>query len=252
MIRSFVPSSAAAKLLLRSSGTAFSLTSSPNCPLHATVSRRGSLSTRSQVCRAGKCGPSARTVEPAPQARSTTLMASSDLNETATASSTIGLRARKSWLSRKASHSAEKPLMRAFPAWRRRSRRIAARWAASVPPADAASDRRRRRSASAITRRRASASALTSPGGTSKPACCGTVSGMAPAVVPITGQTARQCLGVGHSISLETGGENEQIGLVIERGETFGRYGAKRCDPAGKAGVGICWPEVLLPHSDRA
>ncbi len=64
VIRSFVPSSTAAKLLLRSSGTAFSLTSPLDCPLHASVSKRGSLSTRSQRCRAGRCELSARTVEP--------------------------------------------------------------------------------------------------------------------------------------------------------------------------------------------
>ena len=37
--------------------------------------------------------------------------------------------------------------------------------------------------------------------------------------------------------TLEAGGENEQIGVVIERGKTFGRYGAKHCDPVGKP----CW-----------
>src|SRR3954463_7453286 len=35
-------------------------------------------------------------------------------------------------------------------------------------------------------------------------------------------------------MSLEAGGKNEQIGVVIECGETFGRYGAKGCDSAGK------------------
>ena len=31
---------------------------------------------------------------------------------------------------------------------------------------------------------------------------------------------------------------NEQIGLIIERGKPFGRYGARHFDPAGKAVLG--------------
>ena len=128
--------------------------------------------------------------------------------------------------------------MRACPVRRQRSLPDCCQVGNVRAAANAASDRRRRRSASAITLRRALASAATSPGVTSKPASCGTVSGIAPAVVPITGKTVRQCLGVGHSISLEAGGENEQIGVVKECGKTFGRYGANRCDSAGKPVLG--------------
>jgi hypothetical protein len=45
---------------------------------------------------------------------------------------------------------------------------------------------------------------------------------------PDNGQAVRQCLSVGHSISLEAGSENEQIGFVVECSKTFGRYRAKR------------------------
>ena len=88
-----------------------------------------------------------------------------------------------------------------------RPRRQARGGSARAPRPVAVSPRHRQ-----STRRSAPASASTSSGATRMPASAGTVSGMAPALVPTTGRPCAIASAIGHAVALEARGQHEHVG----------------------------------------
>ena len=149
----------------------------------AAPSSAGSWSTRRQCCRRGSEAASARRFEPVPQPRSMIATVSRPAKTERSSATRAGLRARWSAGSRRASHSALKPLMpppaSAPPAT---AAAVSLQRGSAWPAAQDASAKRRRSCASAIMSASAAASAAASPGGTLMAAASGTVSAAAPPV----------------------------------------------------------------------
>ena len=183
------PSSAASRSWLRSTGTVGDGDMRRLRPRHAAPagSSRCRPAASSAALRCG--GPSARRLEPVPQARSTMSTDGRSASAAIIAPTTSALRARRSYGSRSASHAAENPLMP-----RPRSRRQSSLAESCQVGRFAAAACARRRQTAPLFRvfdqhpQRVGERLNIVRARPARRRSGGTVSGMAPAVVPITGR----------------------------------------------------------------